>query len=492
MRIVLSGGEKGSYRNLLVANQVKRIALNTTQLSIPKKGLDFTQNFGGADIYVYSTGDDDVDKFDEVLRSQHENITMVVGRPDYDGDWMGSKYVPLWNDPDDLERLAFLCEKYGRVAIPDKSITARSTPRIRQLQQRWKCNLVALTSKVDTIEALDWDVVIVTSWTSTVRYGETQVWDGHSLRRFPAAQKESARKRLRAAISRLDVDVEAVLEDDVNEVAKLAIRSWLSYEMATFGSSDAAYDPWGGEDDESEFEADTGQVATITPDSATGTSGDSPTTAIAISAPNTRHESERVLLPVIGVETVAGTTIETDPNTGEALETQGDPTPVIRKSNTSLRQCDSCYLANRCPRFKEHAECAYEIPVELRSKEQLRAVLTAMLEIQTDRVLFAKLAEDLEGQGVDPALSSEMDRLFRLVEKMKDIEDTRDVFNISVEARSGGGMLSRLFGTGPAKEKELDNPLSSTELDMAMEDQMKGLPKPVPAEDDVVDAEVLD
>ena len=39
-------------------------------------------------------------------------------------------------------------------------------------------------------------------------------------------------------------------------------------------------------------------------------------------------------------------------------------------------------------------------------------MLQAMIEMQASRVLFARFAEELEGQGLDPALSSEMDRLF--------------------------------------------------------------------------------
>lgn len=62
------------------------------------------------------------------------------------------------------------------------------------------------------------------------------------------------------------------------------------------------------------------------------------------------------------------------------------------------------------------------------------------------RVLFARFAEELEGQGLDPALSDEVERLFALVEKFKDISDTRDVMRLEVEARGGAGVLSRIFG----------------------------------------------
>jgi hypothetical protein len=69
-----------------------------------------------------------------------------------------------------------------------------------------------------------------------------------------------------------------------------------------------------------------------------------------------------------------------------------------------------------------------------------------MLEMQVSRVLFARFAEELEGQGLDPALSDEIDRLFSFVEKFKDISDTRDMVRLEVEARGSSGVLSRLFG----------------------------------------------
>jgi hypothetical protein len=79
------------------------------------------------------------------------------------------------------------------------------------------------------------------------------------------------------------------------------------------------------------------------------------------------------------------------------------------------------------------------------------------------------------------------DRLFRLVKDTKEIEDTRDVFNISVEARSGGGMLSRLFGAPPPAPKAVENPMTAGELDMALADKMD-----LGNDHDVQDGEVLD
>jgi len=101
----------------------------------------------------------------------------------------------------------------------------------------------------------------------------------------------------------------------------------------------------------------------------------------------------------------------------------------------------------------------------------LQAVLTAMLEMQTSRVLFARFAEELEGTGMDPALSAEMDRLFKLVKDMKDIEDTRDVVSVTMEARGSAGVLSRIFGEKAAeKANALPAPLDEEDVDQMILD----------------------
>lgn len=479
MKIVLSGGEKGTYRNVLVENNVPLIAMNITQMSIPKKKeLNLKELFGGAGVFVYTSDDDeDVAKFDDFVRTYEEDIECVIGRSDYDGTWLGTKYVPLWNDDKDLERLAHLCQKYGRVAISDRAINAKTLPRIRQLQQRWGCTLVGLTSKTDVIEALPWDVVIVSSWTSVVRYGETQVWDGHGLRRYPAQKKESSRKRHRADIVRLGIDFDAVMEDDVKEVAKLSVRSWQEWEKSTFGApSSAAYDPF-KVDDEEEFDTpETGEVVATLPSTEVAVNSGNGPSGIATFVPEKRADSERVLLPIMGLETVVSVGTHDTSEGGNAYEINPRKEAVVAYTSTGLRQCDSCYLAPRCPMFSEHAECAYQIPIEVKTKAQLDAVLRAMIEMQTSRIMFAKFGEELEGQGMDPALSKEMDRLFDLVQKFKNIEDTRDIVRFEMEARAGAGVLGRIFG-----EKAVE--------------KVQELPKPIPQQAIdafIIDAEILD
>lgn len=461
------GAEKGSYRSLLLSAGVERFAINLTHYAIPKrKTLDLSEIYKGHEIILYtSEHDEDLARYDSFVREHVDSLTYVIGRPEYDGSWMGDKYVPIWNDPDDLERFAWLCQKHSRVAVSDKAITGKNIGRISQIAQRWSSQLIGLTSKPDVIERVGWEAVVVVSWSSAVRYGETQVWDGHALHRYPAQQKESARKRHRADIQRLGVSYEAVLEDEVGAVAHLAIQSWKSWETKNFGGYDLM-----NIDDEQEFNPpEDGQNITISGDTQTPLSVAPRVPNIAIQVPEKRHGSEKRLLPVMGLETITTMGIQTHDEQGESIEVDPEKVSVLRYNADPLRQCNHCYLASRCPQFQENAECAFSLPVEIRTKDQLNAALRGLVEMQVGRVMFGRFAEELEGQGLDPALSAELDRTFNLIEKFKNINDTRDTVRFEVEARGSSGVLSRLFGAKAGEQaKALPNGGMSEEATNAM------------------------
>lgn len=453
MRVFFGGAEKGSYRRMLLDNHVKRFGVNLTHLPIPKKKeFSLSDLFQDNEILLYtSENDEDLARFDDFVRNYIEDISLVIGRPDYNGSWMAEKYIPLWNDADDLESLSWLCQKHGRVAISDKAITPRNIGRIRTLANRWSAQLVGLTSKPDLIESLPWESVIVNSWTSAIRYGETQVWDGHGLRRYPAQQKESSRKKHRADIIRLGIPIEEVMEDDVSAVGTLAIRSWQQWETHTFGAYDPSLD-----DDEDEFNPpESGDIITIDhvpPHNQNVAPGGS---NIATGGLEKRHERERLLLPVMGVESVTSLGHKTVGDDGEELEIAPETVNLMRYQGDPLRECNNCYLASRCPQFQENATCAFSLPLEIRTKDQLQSALRALIEMQVGRVMFARFAEELEGQGLDPALSSEMDRVFSLVEKFRNISDNREMMRIEVETRGSSGVLSRLFGAKAGETNRL-------------------------------------
>jgi hypothetical protein len=78
-----------------------------------------------------------------------------------------------------------------------------------------------------------------------------------------------------------------------------------------------------------------------------------------------------------------------------------------------------------------------------------------------------RFAEEVNG-AADVLLGREMDRLFAMVEKWRNIEDNRDSLKITVDSKgsaAGMGVLSRLFGEkAGANALKLDEPLDADDV----------------------------
>jgi hypothetical protein len=146
---------------------------------------------------------------------------------------------------------------------------------------------------------------------------------------------------------------------------------------------------------------------------------------------------------------------------------EGVTESILTVSGESLRQCTTCKLQLVCPSYTPGAPCAYAIPVTIRNKNELEGVLRALVEIQTQRILMGRFGEELAGEP-DVLVGIEMDRLFKMVERWRDIADGRDSLKISVDAKgqaAGMGVLSRLFGEKVgANATMLANPIDADEV----------------------------
>jgi hypothetical protein len=339
--------------------------------------------------------------------------------------------VPLWDGQARAEELMRVSED-NLVAVTGTHLDDRKARAFMATVRSMKGSLMGVgVSDPDRLRGLV--AATSSSWISATRYGETVVWDGARLRRFPASRKAEVRQRYKTAILKSGVDYEAVKDDDKEAVIALTLWSWQQMENHMVTRRIRPIPP---EDDE-------GEVV----DLATR-SGFRP------SEPNVDHTDEGVDRSAGGGGTLA--VIEQREQTPlpvlQATTTRvgegEDATDVttLSLSQRTLRQCDSCAIADRCPAFKPNHVCAYNIPIEVRTKDQLTGLLTGVIEMQGQRIMFARMAEELDGGYPDPNLSNELDRLMSMTEKFKDISDNRDFINIQVEAKGQGGILSRLFG----------------------------------------------
>lgn len=114
--------------------------------------------------------------------------------------------------------------------------------------------------------------------------------------------------------------------------------------------------------------------------------------------------------------------------------------------------CDNCAMYDKCPLYKKGYSCG--IKWDNNRPATPTDFLDFLINTQYDRVRRAAVFEKVEGGVPDALLSGEMDRLRDLVGTKVDMG--RDRLSINVEAtgaaRSGGGILSQLFGGGKAIE----------------------------------------
>lgn len=446
MLIYFAGAESPSHLNTLKAEGVATVAVNVTALSRRVKDLtDWAteERLGGMEWVLYADSPDTawesaLTVLDGALRNGVPPEA-IIGPPSWgDETWLGNSdlfFAPTW-DGQDNALLRDLLERYSAVFLPDSVVADAQASRSAQAATGRGMVLGALTGRSKGLE--NYNVVISAAWWAVQKHGETQVWDRNKLHRYNSEDKLSKRQQHRAAIEALGVDFDAVLADDAAACARLAIRSWIMF-ARSIGPRNLPEQP-----------IDTSSEVS-NPDFSRPLNDGS----AAVRVDSDRSEGRHVMLPVIGLEQLTVTHKDLD---GDERSTVVETLSV---NTESLRRCDTCSLSLQCPSFAPGERCAYNIPVVIRSKDQLQGVLRAMVEVQTQRVLFQRFGEEVTGTP-DPDVGKEMDRLFNMVEKWKDIEDNRDTLEVSVKAKGQMGMLSRLFGSKVGTNAMvLDSPVSS-------------------------------
>lgn len=409
--LYFAGAEVSAHRTLLTDCGVSRFGFNATNLHrLIKKPEKWSVDGHLPDEAEWVLYADQGTTWPMVEPYLSQDPTMLIGPASWITKDLGDvPFAPFWHPGLDTDTT-------NMVALLDDAVKTQRT--LRQVLARYsQGTTVAVTGVSRGVERLD--VVVSSAWLEVQRHGETQVWANNKLHRYPNTQKADARARHAADMERLGVDAQLVAADDRTEATKLAVLSWLGWEDKHVRRSSIV----------------------VLPSNDGGSIGRHPSNGRpALSNPPAvaRHN---LVLPSMVLTSVQSRYKDKDGH--DVLE----ETAALASPATSARMCDTCYLAHNCPAVTPGATCAYAIPVEIRTNDQLQAAMRAMVEMQGQRVLFARFAEELDGQGADVTTSMEMDRFFRLLQQMKDISDTRDVMKLHLEARAGGGMLSRLFGS---------------------------------------------
>jgi hypothetical protein len=473
MNIVFMGAEVPSHRILLTDMGVKHVSLNYYRLA--KRGLPKTKDYliqgrFPDDVVVYVDGGgyqiNDLNMTERELQEYADayldfianNAERIAGATELDVKSMGpawnnyhrsqmyeiigDKLWVVWHQETGHTALYGLCERFTNVALlgetleDDTSLAARSRAMLSQFPDLQFHGIAC--AKPDNLRQVALSTAGSLAWLSPMMRGETIVWDGTRLVRYQKKQKDQARPRYKAIIEKAGLDYDKIINDDSNEVTRLAIWSYLQLEKNLDKRSTKKLS------DNSEYKDDPGSAET-------GGSDPDNSPVLGRKLLEQRESQDLQTLPVFGVK--VKTVVEKDDDGKDIIK----DVPVLNSNPISLRQCDTCFVAANCPAFKPGNACAFSLPVEIKTKDQLKGLLNAVIEMQGARVAFARFAEELNGGYPDPNTGQEIDRLFKLVSQVKELEENKEFIRITAERQTSGGVLSALFGDKANTLRELPN-----------------------------------
>ena len=349
-----------------------------------------------------------------------------------------------------------MSQKYGNVLLPHAEIeeVTNLAAVTRSYSKEFGTKYHALgCAKPDNLRQIPFVTASTLSWLSPMRRGETIIWDGTKLVRYPKRMKDQARPRYKAIVEKAGLDYLEFVQDSAVESTKVAVWSYKRLEESMDKKSPNFHIIEGGKGENLSDNSDqllTGLMGFETP-----SSDNSEVEVRKVSANEVvqRDPSEVQNLPVFGYK--MKTVVETDEEGKDVLK----DVPIINTQFSSLRQCNTCFVASNCPAFKPDNSCAFNLPVEVKTKDQLKALLNAIIEMQGQRVAFMRFAEEMNGGYADPNVSQEIDRLFKLVGNLKELEENREFVRITAERQSSGGVLSAIFGDRAQALRELPDTL---------------------------------
>lgn len=499
--IIFGGVEIPSNRTLLERSGVQNVMLNYWGLR--KRGLPKTKAYLIGEHFLpemkvwVDSGATQADKANLSSRELEEyaadyeefialNYDRIEGWVEFDSQVMGLPWIQqqraafendpkmwvVWHGSYNTLLLQQWAESYENIAIPGDAVESvvSLAEIVRSLKSRSEVVFHALaTAKPDNLRQIPFDTASTLSWLSPMRRGETIIWDGTKLVRYPKKMKAQARPRYKAVVEKAGLDFTKFVEDDTLEATKVAVWSYLQLEKTMDKDKPDLRVLKGGKKEELLADNSDDTLYTGLMDLMGGASNNSGHEVRKLEASEVvqRDPLEVTPLPVFGYQ--MKTVVETDDEGRDILK----EVPVVHNQYSSLRQCNTCFVAANCPAFKENNTCAFNLPVEVKTKDQLKGLLTAIIEMQGQRVAFMRFAEETNGGYADPNVSQEIDRLFKLVSSMKELESNKEFVRITAERQTSGGVLSAIFGDRAQALREMPQPLNEDQTTMIIKDSLE-------------------
>jgi hypothetical protein len=459
MDLYFGGAEQGMWRDLLYANGVRHMSLSFMGLRRRVKRLDlwrldekfpedvlifvdsgaFTLNKPGSQI----TASEAEALEHDYRRFVEANIHRLEFASEFDANVLGHdaifstreefwhrmperKWMPVWHADYGTSNLVALGDSYSRVGVLQDDAGGDLTLTLNRMAGQTRLHGVSMTRQ-DMMEGIRWSSVGSARWLAVTQYGETFVWTGRELKDYPKKNQDQGRKRHRTWLAEQGFDTEKIEGGDSKELLRLSIWSWQKYADHLNGVTTMPETPSGGNQEQT-----LPPVAIPFPYMG---NEQPPDPAATVEVPR-----ERQLLPVIGFD------YQTITETGEDGEQTERTEARMTTPSTTLLQCNTCFMRDKCPAQRQDQECVYDIPVQIRTPAQLDALQAALVEMQAQRVLIMRMIEQREGGYADPNLTTEMSRLWKM---LQDRGADRDTVKLTLEAggqQASAGMISRIFG----------------------------------------------
>lgn len=487
--IIFSGAEIPSNRTLLERSGAKNMMLSYWGLK--KRGLPKTKPYLIGEHFLpdmkvwVDSGAVQADKanlsreeLEEYAADYEEFISLnydrIEGWVEFDSQVLGLSWIEqqraafgndpkmwvVWHESYGIPALQAWGQKYDNIAIPGdiiESVTSLAAIT-RGLKAQYGVKFHALaTAKPDNLRQIPFSTASTLSWLSPMRHGETIIWDISKLARYPKRMKAQARPRYKSVLEKAGLDFKKFVEDDTLEATKVAIWSYLQLEKTMSKDKDNIL---------SDNSDDTLYSGLMELGGVGSNNSDIEMRKVERKEVVQRDPREMELMPVLDYE--IKTVVDNIDGRDVLLEV-----PVVQSNMSSLRQCNTCFIAANCPAFKPDNTCAYNLPIEVKTKEQLKGLLTAIIEMQGQRVAFMRMAEELNGGYADPNTSQEMDRLMKLVKSVKELETNKEFIQITASRSSEGGVLSQLFGSKAGKLNNTQPLYSEEETTMIIRDSIE-------------------
>ena len=498
--IVFGGVEIPSNRTLLERNGVQNVMLNYWGLR--KRGLPKTKAYLVGEHFLpdmkvwVDSGATQADKANlskaelEDYAADYEefialNYDRIEGWVEFDSQTLGlpwiqqqraafendPKMLAVWHSSYGINLLQKWATEYQNIAITSDSIESMTNLAAvtRNLKRANGVKFHALaTAKPDNLRQIPFDTASTLSWLSPMRRGETIIWDGGKLVRYPKKMKAQARLRYKSVVERAGLDFQKFISDDTLEATRVAIWSYLQLEAnVDKDKPDLKVIPGGVKEPKvSDNSDDTLYTGLMEMGWGSSNNSDLDMRKIERTEVVQRDPSEMTSMPVFGYE--MKTVVENEDGRDVLKQI-----PTVKSNTSSLRQCDTCFVAANCPAFKPQNTCAFNLPIKVETPDQLRAMNTALLEMQAQRVAFMRFAEESNGGYADPNLSQEMDRYFKMLEKLKALDENKEFIQITAQRSAGQGVLSAIFGDRVQAAKEINNGMTPEQTTMIIKSQIE-------------------